>query len=195
MICLYSLAWQYLSSAQGIIDFSRISDNALRGREVWSRETIPSGHSRLHLEMVQTGEIGVEGLQVGIFVEADYYNPTGLGRVYFNLLQDSKNVALHFNPRFDMMPNVLVLNTMQGGSWGPEERPGGYDFSHGIRVKVRIYADQRNFKIFINDKFFYQYKYRGITCSQVKKIQFSCKGDNATAAQLISLRAGYMSNL
>ena len=142
--------------------------------------------------MVQAGEIGVEGLQVGTLIEADYYNPTGSGRIMFNFRQDSDDIVLHFNPRFDS--NVLVLNTKTGGNWGKEERPNGYDFSYGIRVKVKIYADNDNFKIFINDKFFYQYKYRGMTSTQVKKVEFSWSGDDATAAQLISLRTGYMSS-
>ena len=136
-------------------------------------------------KMVQAGEIGVEGLQVGTLIEADYYNPTGSGRIYFNLRQDSNDIAFYFNPRFDT--NALVLNTITGGSWGKEERPGGYDFSHGIRVKVKIYAGNDSFKIFINDKFFYQYKYRGMTGAQVKKVEFLWSGDDATAAQLISL--------
>ena len=83
---------------------------------------------------------------------------------------------------------------MTGGNWGPEEKPGGYDFSHGIRMKVKIYADNDNFKIFINDKFFYQYKYRGLTGAQVKTVEFLWQGDSATAAQLVSLRTGYMSS-
>ena len=141
--------------------------------------------------MIQAVEIGVEGLQVGMVVEADYYNPTGSGQIAFNLVQDSNNIAFHFNPRFGTTQNVFVFNTLTGGTWGTEERPDGYDFGYGIRKKVRIYADSDNFKIFINDKFFHQYKYRGITGSQVKKIQFVSIGNDATAAQLISLRIGY----
>ena len=111
--------------------------------------------------MIQAVEIGVEGLQVGMVVEVDYYNPIGSGRIDFNFVQDSNNIAFHFNPRFSATQNVFILNTLTGGTWGTEERPGGYDFGYGIRMKLRIYADNDNFKIFINDKFFYQYKYGG----------------------------------
>ena len=62
-------------------------------------------------------------------------------------------------------------------------------------MKVKIYAGSDYFKIFINDKFFYQYKYRGMTGAQVKKIEFLWNGDDATAAQLISLQIGCMSSL
>ena len=146
-------------------------------------------------EMVQPQEIGVEGLQVGMHIEADYYNPTGSGRIDFNFVQDSNNIAFHFNPRFGTEKNVFILNTMTGDSWGTEERPSGYDFSYGIRMKVRIFVDQGYFKIFINDKFFYQYKYRGIKASQIKKIQFGSSGNDATTAQLVSLRIGYNPDL
>ena len=141
--------------------------------------------------MIQAVEIGVEGLKVGMVVEADYYNPTGSGRIDFNFVQDSNNIVFHFNPRFSTTQNAFVLNTLIAGTWGTEETPHGYDFGYGIRIKLRIYADNDNFKIFINDKFFYQYKYRGITGSQVKKIQFGSSGNDATVAQLISLRIGY----
>ena len=38
------------------------------------------GHVRLHLEIVQVGEIGAERLQVGMLIEADYCNLTDLGK-------------------------------------------------------------------------------------------------------------------
>ena len=81
---------------------------------------------------------------------------------------------------------------MTGGRWGKAERPDGYDFSYGIRLKVKIYADSDYFKIFINDKFFYQYKYRGMTGAQVKKIEFLWNGDDATAAQLANIFANWI---
>ena len=143
--------------------------------------------------MTQIAKIGIDqGLQVGTFIEADYYNPTGSGRIRLDFMQDTNNIAFHFNPRFDVNPNMFYLNTNEGGTWGTEETPSGYDFSYGIRMKVRVYADTDKFKIFINDKFVYQYKYRGLTSTQVKEVQFSWVGDDAVAAQLVSFLIGYM---
>ena len=110
-----------------------------------------------------------------------------------NLQRHNADIALYFNPRFDQNPNILYLNTVEGGNLGVEEMPSGYDFTYGIRMKVRIYAGMDHFKIFINDKFIYQYKYRRITCRDVKEIKFLYTGDDtAIAAQLVSLQVGYM---
>lgn len=46
-----------------------------------------------------------------------------MGRILFNLMQDPENIPLHFNPRFDW--KTLVLNLLEGGSWGKEEKPNG----------------------------------------------------------------------
>ena len=76
---------------------------------------------------------------------------------------------------------------------GDAEKPSGYDVSYGIRMKVRICTGKDNFKIFINNKFIYQYKYKGIPCTEVKEIRFSWIGDDTPiAAQLVSLLIGYM---
>ena len=144
--------------------------------------------------MAQAAKIGIDqGLQVGMYIEADYYNPTGSGRIRIDLQRNSNDIAFHFNPRFDPNPNFLYLNTLEGGTWGKEQTPSGYDFSYGIRMKVRIYAGKDNFKIFINDKFIYQFKYRGIPCTEVREVQFLWIGDDTSiAAQLVSLQVGYM---
>ena len=147
--------------------------------------------------MAQAGQIFVEGLQVGMYTEVDYYNPNGPGIITINLRQDSDNTVLHFNPRFadDTSQNFLNMNTRANGDWvNKEGGPGGYDFTHGLRMKVRFYADTDSFKIFLNEKFLYRYKYiAGLTCAHVKIIEFKWgNGDDATGAQLVSLKTGYM---
>ena len=54
--------------------------------------------------------------------------------ILINLLQDDNNIPLSFSPFFDASPpavTVVVLNSREGGNWGKEERPDGYDFSSG----------------------------------------------------------------
>ena len=136
------------------------------------------------------GELDIDsGFKVGMFIEAEYLNPTVSGRIWFNLTQDSKNIPLHFNPRFDW--KTLILNTMEEGSWGKEEKPSGYDFTPEIKTKVTIYANKDNFNILINDKYFYEYKYRTLNATTVKKFQFVWEGDSAASFKLLHLRIGY----
>ena len=145
--------------------------------------------------MVQVGEIGLDlGFKVGMTIEAEYYNPTGLGQIYINLIKDENiNVPLHFNSRWG--EHALVLNSLENNTWGPEERPRGYVFTFGMKMLVRIIAGIDHFKIYINDKFFYQYKYRQQNYADVKKANFSWSGSDRSAAQLISLRIYYTSKL
>ena len=133
-----------------------------------------------------------EGFKVGMYVEAVYDNPTGSGRIRFNLMQDDQTIPLHFNPRFDQ--NVLVINTKKDGTWlKPEDRPGGYDFSFGAKMAVKIQGDQNCFTIYINGKNFYQYNYKGgVSCASIKKVQFDwIMGEESAASQLQSLQIGY----
>ena len=134
-----------------------------------------------------------EGFAVGMYVEAVYDNPTGSGRITFDLRQDDDNIPLHFNPRFD--ENVLVLNTQKNGTWlKPEDRSAdGYDFSYGTKMAVKIQGDQTCFTIYINGRQFHQFDYKqGLSCTDVKKVQFNWMMGNASvASRLQSLQIGY----
>lgn len=56
-----------------------------------------------------------------------------------NIGHDGDNLALHFNPRFEHGGdvNVIVCNSLSGGSWGDEEREGHFPFTRGEEQKVR----------------------------------------------------------
>lgn len=142
--------------------------------------------------MAKDAEISIDlGFKVGMYIEAHYENPTGSGRILFNLMQDSNNIALHFNPRFDT--NVLVLNSMKDGNWQTEERPPGYNLDHGAKMTVKIQGDDHCFTIYINGKTFYQFKYReGLSCTTVKKVQFKFDGNEAVASKLQSMQIGFV---
>lgn len=55
-----------------------------------------------------------------------------------NVGHDSENLALHFNPRFDYGGdgNIIVFNSLSGGSWGDEQREGHFPFARGEEHKV-----------------------------------------------------------
>ena len=105
--------------------------------------------------------------KVGMFIEAKYLNPNISGKIGFNLIQDTENIPLLFNPRFDS--KNVVLNSKEEGSWGNEEKPKGYDFTSDRNMIVTIYATNENFNILINDNYFYEYKYRKLNANNVKK--------------------------
>ena len=60
--------------------------------------------------------------------------------------RDPRNdVALWFNPRFN--ENFVVRNTLQTGSWGSEERGGGFPFQKGAPTEVVILAKKHHYKV------------------------------------------------
>ncbi|XP_069690045.1 32 kDa beta-galactoside-binding lectin-like [Periplaneta americana] len=68
------------------------------------------------------------------------------------------DVALHISTRFDQ--SAIVLNTLEGGSWKDEERPGNFPFSPSGPVKIVIEGKESLFKLFTNDDFFAEFKHR-----------------------------------
>lgn len=78
-------------------------------------------------------------------------------------LKAGADVALHFNPRFGGLIEkaIVVRNSYRGGVWDDvEERHGEMPFEkdHAFTVTFQTEADQ--FKIFVNDKEFAQFKHR-----------------------------------
>ncbi|XP_043919210.1 galectin-2-like isoform X2 [Protopterus annectens] len=61
-------------------------------------------------------------------------------RFNVNLGNNSNDLALHFNPRFDDSRDgyVIVCNSKSGGSWQSEQREKQLPFSQGSTVKFSI---------------------------------------------------------
>uniref|UniRef100_A0A8C4ZAH4 Galectin n=1 Tax=Gadus morhua TaxID=8049 RepID=A0A8C4ZAH4_GADMO len=70
-------------------------------------------------------------------------------RFSINVGHDSDNIALHFNPRFD--ENVIVCNSLSGGSWGEEYREGSLSFNRGEECKFYINFTMEYFFIKLPD--------------------------------------------
>ncbi|KAJ3614951.1 hypothetical protein NHX12_018520 [Muraenolepis orangiensis] len=66
-----------------------------------------------------------------------------------NFGHDSDNIALHFNPRFN--ENVIVCNSMSGGSWGDEHREATLPFSRGEECKFHVNFTMEHFFIKLPD--------------------------------------------
>jgi len=99
--------------------------------------------------------------------------PNGCNRFVINLMADNKDVALHFNPRFEGV-NAVIRNTRQQGSWGNEERHGHFPFQQGQAFEVMFLIDEQHYKVAINGSHFCEYGHR-IPKEMVR--QLKVKGD------------------
>ena len=129
-----------------------------------------------------TMAIGVIDFKVGMAIETVFITPSS-GRVALNLQDAQDNIYLHVNPRWDT--HALVLNSRLNGTWGTEERPGGFDFSSGVPTTIRVEAFADHFKILNNGKVLQEYKYRSFDITKIVKATLT--GDGT----LISLTVGF----
>uniref|UniRef100_A0A8D2CUN8 Galectin n=1 Tax=Sciurus vulgaris TaxID=55149 RepID=A0A8D2CUN8_SCIVU len=70
-----------------------------------------------------------------------------------------KDIALHFNPRFEE-GGYVVCNTKQKGCWGPEERKMQMPFQKGKPFELCFLVQSSEFKVMVNKNFFVQYAHR-----------------------------------
>lgn len=131
------------------------------------------------------GEIVLTKFEVGMAIEVEYITPDN-GRPTMNLKDDSGNIVLHVNPRWD--EKVFVLNTHKKG-WGPEERPRGFDFSSGVPITIRVEAKSDYYIILVNGNIIHYYKYR-IPVTGVCSVNWHWNG-GPKKAKLIRLSVCY----
>ncbi|XP_015229513.1 lectin, galactoside-binding, soluble, 2b [Cyprinodon tularosa] len=74
-------------------------------------------------------------------------------RFAINIGHDPENIAMHFNPRFDYggAENIIVCNSMSGGSWGEEQRDSFFPFVRGEECKFYINFNNEQFYIKLPD--------------------------------------------
>ena len=108
---------------------------------------------------VLLAQTGIYEFKLGMEIEVDYVNPTG-GWVSIWLEDIIGNVVLNYSCRITQ--KVLVLNTLQGGEWGEEERPCGYNFTPGTGQTVSFVTKPGvdYFSIVVNGVELHQYKFR-----------------------------------
>lgn len=72
---------------------------------------------------------------------------------------DSKDIALHLNPR--MKTNVFVRNSYLSDSWGEEENDAtNFPFSPGMYFELLIFCDVHQYKVAVNGVHILEYKHR-----------------------------------
>ncbi|XP_077323566.1 galectin-1-like [Lithobates pipiens] len=83
-------------------------------------------------------------LKPGHCVEVGGFIPEGCKRFYINLGKDEKNLALHFNPRFDDRGDnrKIILNSMVDDVYGEELREKFFPFQEGSDTTVCFQFEQ-----------------------------------------------------
>ena len=132
------------------------------------------------------GEIVLTKFEVGMAIEVRFMTPDN-GRPTLDMKDNSGNIVLSVSPRWDQ--RVFVLNTYKQNSWGPEERPSGFDFSSGVPVTIRVEAKSDHFVILVNGNIIHDYKYR-LPVTGIRNINWQWTGEQI-AAKLINLSAFY----
>ncbi|XP_068963461.1 galectin-1-like [Petaurus breviceps papuanus] len=66
---------------------------------------------------------------------------------------DEDNVALHFNPRFDIdgFKDIIIFNTKTSGQYGIEYRDRHFPFSLGSRTEIFIDFEGQSFVVKLPD--------------------------------------------
>jgi len=103
------------------------------------------------------GEIGLINFTIGQAIQAGYTNASD-GRLILGFADADDNLLFHFAARYES--KVLILNTRKNGTWGPEERPSGYDFTPKKSVTVELLTTATHVSISIDGKHFYDFNYR-----------------------------------
>ncbi|KGL75432.1 Galectin-8, partial [Tinamus guttatus] len=95
---------------------------------------------------------------------------------------DSKDIALHLNPR--LKTKIFVRNSYLHDSWGEEEKEvPNFPFSPGMYFELIIFCDAQQFKVAINGVHTLEYKHR---FKQLEKINLlEVTGD----VQLLEVRS------
>uniref|UniRef100_A0A452DN72 Galectin n=2 Tax=Capra hircus TaxID=9925 RepID=A0A452DN72_CAPHI len=87
-------------------------------------------------------------------------------------INDTNNIAFHFNPRFEGSGGCVVCNTMQLGNWGPEERKIQMPFQKRSPFEICFEVDSSAFKVTVNRSIFQDYAHR-VPFDQVNAISIS----------------------
>ncbi|XP_074872438.1 galectin-4-like [Carettochelys insculpta] len=81
-------------------------------------------------------------------------------RFEVNLRCGNRDIAFHFNPRFDESRQVVVCNTEQDGCWGEEERIYHMPFQPGSSFELIITVKSYCYQVSVNGQPFVDYNHR-----------------------------------
>ncbi|XP_061750918.1 galectin-3b isoform X2 [Nerophis ophidion] len=99
-------------------------------------------------------------------------------------LGSSRDLAFHFNPRFNEYgKKVVVRNNRIGDKWGAEERhlDGRFPFAAGQSFQMRIQCTDQMFKVFVDSNPPLEFKNRGTPLGNINKLTIY---DDVTLSQV-----------
>ncbi|KAJ8368694.1 hypothetical protein SKAU_G00087220 [Synaphobranchus kaupii] len=83
---------------------------------------------------------------------------------------EKKDIALHFNPRFENL--VVVFNTFRNSSWEQEETVNKMPFQKGKSFELFIVIKSHGYQVIANGRKFYLFKHR-IPVEQVSALEIN----------------------
>ena len=125
------------------------------------------------MAIANTEYIQLQSFDVGQCIEASYTAPT-TGRASVNLVASDGTVVLHVDYRKNWggNPNILILNSKIGGSWGGEQCVTDVETTPGMELDWEICANEADFSIVLNHKNVATYAYR-MPVTTVSKVEFA----------------------
>ncbi|XP_072889801.1 galectin-2-like [Hemitrygon akajei] len=94
-------------------------------------------------------EIHNVGMKVGDTLKIKGKISDDANRFSLNLGNNSENIALHFNPRFDDTADgaVIVCNSKCDNCWDSEQRESNFPFARGEKFKLHITLKEDTFEV------------------------------------------------
>lgn len=96
--------------------------------------------------------------EIGTIIEVKGTVNADADRFAINLRTDKREVAFHFNPRFN--DDVVVMNTKRDGSWETEERVPCCSLQRGQKFAIIILAESDKFMVSLNGEHYCHFEYR-----------------------------------
>ncbi|KAJ7995875.1 hypothetical protein DPEC_G00231250 [Dallia pectoralis] len=87
----------------------------------------------------------------------------GAQRFHVNLQcgsNGSPDIALHLNPRYDGVRDVVVCNSLINSTWGPEQRELGSALTRGSSFTLMFLVNQNEYSVIINGSHLMNYMHR-----------------------------------
>ncbi|XP_078518146.1 galectin-3-like [Lissotriton helveticus] len=113
------------------------------------------------------------GLKPNTLVTAYIEVPQSTPRFAIDFVQDKKNIPFHLDPRFNYHKKLYTTaNYKKNDAWGKEiQKLDNFPFKLGKKYKIDIECLQDSYKVYVDDKFYFQYQSPMKPLEKVKSIE------------------------